>query len=301
MAAPARADLLRTLGVLAEPPGAAHARLADLLGLPGATGADWAEAFVVQLVPHASIYVSAEGMLGGEAADRVAGFWRALHLQVPADPDHLAALLGLYASLVEVEQDEPAAPRRTLRRQARAALLHEHLLSWLPAYAHAMADSGPEPYAAWARLLRETLLAEAVELGVPERLPMHLRAVPCVPADGGLDDLLDGLLTPARSGVVLTRAHLAQAARRGGLGLRLGSRRATLRALIEQDPAAVLTALAGQAGEWLARHRADRPTIGPAAEHWAGRAAATADLLTAAAGQAGSPAPAPGTEKEEHP
>jgi TorA maturation chaperone TorD len=295
-----RAELFRALGVQAETPGPEQSRLADLLGLPGPAGADWTEAFVVQLVPHASIYVGADGMLGGEAADRVAGFWRALRLPVPAEPDHLAALLGLYASLVDAEHDEPANPQRTLCRQARAALLHEHLMSWLPAYTRAMADIGPEPYAAWARLLRESLLAEAADLGVPDRLPLHLRTVPPVTADGGLDDLLDGLLTPARSGVVLTRVHLARAARHSGLGLRLGNRRPILRALIEQHPADALTALAGQARQWATRHRADQPAIGPAAEHWARRAAATADQLTAAANQAGASATTPGRQTEEH-
>jgi hypothetical protein len=219
-------------------------------------------------------------MLGGEPADRIAGFWRALRLPVPAEPDHLAALLGLYATLVDAEHDAPAGPRRTLRRRARAALLHEHLTSWLPAYTHAMTDSGPEPYAEWAGLLRDALLAEAVDLGVPERMPVHLRDVPPVDA-GGLDDLLAGLLAPARSGIVLTRTHLAAAARHTGLGLRLGNRTTILRALIGQDPAAAFGALSEQARHWQARHRADQPVIGPAAQHWADRAAATADLLTA--------------------
>jgi TorA maturation chaperone TorD len=298
--APGRAELIRALGALAEPPGAAQARLAGLLDLPGPTGADWTEAFVVQLVPHAAIYLGAEGMLGGEAADRVAGFWRALRVPVPAEPDHLASLLGLYASLVDAEHDEPAGPRRTLRRQARAALLNEHLLSWLPAYAHAMADAGPAPYAAWALLLRQTLLAEATDLGAPQRLPAHLREVPPVPTDNRLDDLLAGLLAPARSGVVLTRAHLAATARRAGLGLRMGGRRAILRALIEQDPATALAALAERARRWAAVHRADRPTVGPAAGHWADRALATADLLTAAGLTLPDELP-PGAEPEEQP
>ncbi|MGH8837404.1 MAG: molecular chaperone TorD family protein [Actinomycetes bacterium] len=295
-----RAELFRAIGVLAESPGTMHPRLADLLDLPRPAGVDWTEAFVVQLVPHGSIYVGAEGMLGGAAADRVAGFWRALHLPVPAEPDHVSTLLGLYASLVDAEQDEPPGPRRTLYGQARAALLHEHLLSWLPPYANAMIDSGPWAYREWARLLREALLAEADDVGVPERLPMHLRAVAPLLADGSLDELLAGLLTPARSGVVLTRAHLARIARLSGLGLRLGNRRAVLRALIEQNPAATLTALAAQARTWLARHQADRPTIGLAAGHWADRAAVTADLLTAAAGQARLAESASGQSKEEH-
>jgi TorA maturation chaperone TorD len=294
-----RAELFRALGVLAEPPAATHARLAELTGLPRPGGADWTEAFVLQLVPHAAIYVGAEGMLGGEAADRVAGFWRALRMPVPAEPDHVTALLGLYASLSDAEQHEPPGPGRTLRGQARAALLHEHLLSWIPAYTHAMAEAGPTPYAAWARLLRKALLAEAADVGVPDRLPLQLREVPPLAADRGLDDLLAGLLAPARSGVVLTRAHLATAARRRGLGLRLGNRRAVLRSLVEQDPTAALAALAEQAETWRVRHRDDLTTIGPAAGHWADRAAATADLLTTAAGQAQAQS-MPATTPKEH-
>lgn len=282
-----RAELFRALGALAEPPGETQIRLADLLDLPKPSGVDWTEAFVVQLVPCAAIYVGAEGMLGGEAADRVAGFWRALRLPVPPEPDHLAALLGLYAHLIEAAQDEPAGPSRTLRAQARAAMLHEHLLSWLPSYAHAMADSGPPAYAEWACLLHEALLAEAATVGTPTALPAHLRgAAPLVSDEDRLDDLLAGLLTPVRSGVVLTRAHLALVARKGGLGLRQGSRRLILRAAIEQDPATAMAALTDLARAWHARHVADRPTIGPAAGFWADRAAATTDLLATAADQA---------------
>ena len=281
-AATTRADLFRSLGVLAEAPGPAHARLAGVLGLPVPDPAEWTEAFVVQLVPHASIYLGPEGMLGGETADRIAGFWRALRLPVPAEADHLTSLLGLYATLLEAERDEPAGPRRVLRQQARVALLHEHLLSWLLPYGHAMAEVGPPSYAGWAGLLRDTLLAEAGDAGAPDRLPAHLRAVPPLAGDPEhRDAILSGLLVPARSGLVLTRGHLAMAARDGGLGLRLGDRRRMLRALVEQDPASSLAAIADQAERWAARHRDDEMAAGPAARHWAGRASATARLLHA--------------------
>jgi TorA maturation chaperone TorD len=276
-----RADLLRALGVLAEPPGPQHRHLAALAGLPEPAAADWTEAFVVQLVPHASIYLGHEGMLGGEAADRIAGFWRALRMSVPADSDHLAALLGLYAGLIESERAEPVGARRTLLRQARAALLHEHLLSWLVSYTHAMTEVGPREYAAWADLLREALKREVADVGVPDRLPAHLRAVPG-PVVSSLDAMLDGLLSPVRSGLLLTRGHLAAMARDGGLGLRLGDRRRILRALIEQDPARSLGMIAEMAQAWGARHQADEPVTGPIARHYAARARATADLLRAA-------------------
>jgi TorA maturation chaperone TorD len=281
-----RADLFRALGVLAEAPGPEHTRLATLLDISPPSRSDWTEAFVVQLVPHASIYLSADGMLGGEPADRVAGFWRALRLPVPSDPDHLTALLGLYATLLEAETNEPAGPRRVLWGEARAALLHEHLLSWLLVYTVAMTEVGPEPYAGWATLLRETLLVEAAEVGVPWRLPMHLRDVPPLSdAVDRLDALLDQLLAPARSGLVLTRAHLGTAARQSALGLRLADRRRMLRALFEQDPLTTLGWLTEQAKTWAVRHRAEKSVAGPSALFWADRAEATAARLEAAGHQ----------------
>jgi Nitrate reductase delta subunit len=282
MTAPAdtRADLLRALGVFAEPPGPHHPRLADLLGVPAPHGSQWSEAFVVQLVPHASIYLGAEGMLGGEAAQRIAGFWHALRLPVPADPDHLTALLGLYAALLDARAGEPAGARRVLLGNARAALLHEHLLSWLLPYTHAMSEVGPAPYAAWARLLGAVLRRDAGEVGAPPRLPAHLRTTP-PPAtmDDDLETILAHLLRPAHSGLILARGHLAALARDARLGLRLGDRRRVLRALIEQDPAGLLRLLAERAQGWAARHAADEALAGPIATHWAARATATATLL----------------------
>lgn len=277
-----RAELLRALGVLAEPPGDEHARLAALVGIPVPSRSDWTEAFIVQLPPHAAIYLGPEGMLGGEAADRVAGYWRALRLRVPADPDHVTALLGLHATLLEAEANEYAHARRLLWREARAALLHEHLLSWLLVYTAAMSDAGPAPYRRWASLLREALAAEVADVGAPSRLPMHLRDAPALSWTGErLDTLLDELLAPVRAGFVVTRAHLAAAARHTGLGLRVGDRRRMLRGLLEQDPPATLDWLGQQAKTWSARHAADERLAGPIAAYWAERAAATQAVLAA--------------------
>lgn len=278
-----RSDLFRALGVFAEPPGPAHPRLAAALGLPQPSRSDWTEAFVVQLVPHASIYLGPEGMLGGEAADRVAGFWRALRQPVPTDPDHLTSLLGLYATLVDSEVVEADQPRRLLWRQARTALLHEHLLSWLPTYTTALLEVGPEPFAQWAELLRAALESEVAEVGVPQRQSIHLSDVPPLSATAErLQDWLGELLAPARSGVVITRADLGGAARRTGLALRLGDRRRMFGVLFDQDPSATLGWLAGHAQIWANRHGADQPIAGPIATFWADRALATAAQLMAA-------------------
>src|SRR4029453_9462546 len=107
-------ELFRALAVLVEPPDRpGAARVAEALGLGGAPEASaYTELFVFQLYPYASVYLGAEGMLGGEARDRVAGFWRALSLVPPAEADHLALMLALYARLCELATAETEALKR---------------------------------------------------------------------------------------------------------------------------------------------------------------------------------------------
>jgi TorA maturation chaperone TorD len=278
---PVAPELFRALGVLCEPPEPAHQRIVAALGLPGrADPADHTELFGFQLVPYASVYLGAEGMLGGEAADRIAGFWRALRLSPPPEPDHLAALLGLYATLGEAERGEPDRARQALWHQARSALLWEHLLTWAVTYARAVASSAPPFHAAWAGLLERTLLAEAADQEPPATPALHLRDAPGLPAPGeGTGPLVGALLVPVRSGLILTRWDLARGAAGLGLGLRMGERAFALRSMLAQDPRATLAWLAGEAAGWAARHRQTEAALGDIGRHWRQRAEATLALL----------------------
>src|SRR6266508_4578517 len=174
---PATPELLRALGVLCEPPEPTHARIAEALCLPGRIdAADHTELFGFQLVPYASVYLGAE------------------------------AMLGLYATIGEAERGERDRARQALWRQARRALLWEHLLTWAVTYARAVIGSAPPFHAAWAQLLERTLLAEAADLEPPATPPLHLRDAPGLPEAGEDADALVGvLLAPARSGLILTR------------------------------------------------------------------------------------------------
>ena len=275
---PASPDEFRALGALCEPPDPAHAGLAAALGLPvPPDAATFTGVFVFQLVPYAAPYLSPDGMLGGEAADRVAGFWRALQLTPPRDPDHLAALLGLYATLAERENAEIRPDRAGTWREARRALLWEHLLTWVPAYVHAMTALSAGFHSAWARLLRAALLAEARVLVSPQCPPLHLRDVPELPGAG--PDLVRALLAPARSGLLITRNDLMSAAAAAGLGARAGGREFALRTLLDSGQPAVSGWLAGHAAWWAKQHRADVASLPRIAEHWLGRAQASAGVL----------------------
>src|SRR6266545_3624783 len=100
------------------------------------------------------------------------------------EPDHLAALLGLYAALAEHARTDPDPARAALWHQARRALLWEHLLTWVPPYTAAAAQAGARFYNAWARLLAAALSAEAQALPAPPTTALHLRD-PAVPPDTG--------------------------------------------------------------------------------------------------------------------
>jgi hypothetical protein len=91
------------------------------------------------------------------------------------------------------------------------------------------------------------------------------------------------LTVPVRSGIILTRHKLAVGAGQAGVGLRIGERQFTLRAMLEQDPVATANWLAAEADRW-AGQRAGRHPADQAARWWAGRAGQTARALRAFAG-----------------
>jgi TorA maturation chaperone TorD len=268
-------ELLRALGVLAEEPGPSHRRLAELLDLPGAPdAAAFTECFVFNLYPYASVYLGAEGKLGGAARDRVAGFFRALGAVPDAEPDHLTLLLTAYGQLRDRPADGPAG-------HAAVALLHEHLVPWLPLYLGRVHALAPTPYPQWARLLADVLLADAGRVAGATEVPLHLRDAPPLPDPrvAGRDAFVDGLLSPSRAGVILTGLDLLRASRELRLGLRVGERRFVLEALLAQDAAATLL--------WLAEHTRTTgvawapwtAVARPTATWWVMRADATRVLL----------------------
>ena len=306
-------ELLRGLAVLAEPPTAEHAGLAELLGLSEPpTPAHYADVFLFQLYPYASVHLGPEGMMGGEAAARVAGFWRALGYEPPPEPDHLAALVGLYASLCAREAELDGAEARLTRRSG-TALLHEHLAPWVFHFLQRVRELTDGALGEWATLLAEVLrreveeriagpaegggpeVGEGLEAEVPEdrepeagygaadggALPVHLREAASLPdpRESGAAAFVPGLLAPVRSGVILTRSDLARIAQDLDLGLRAGERRYALEHLLAQDAAPVLRALAETAEAQALQHDRREGWLGATARFHAGRARDTARLL----------------------
>lgn len=279
----ARWELLRALGACVETPPPANEPLVEILGLPRWTSEAHTRVFVLDAVPYASVYLSVEGKLGGEAADRIAGLWRTLALSPPTGADHLANVLMLYAELGEAAQQTRGSLTRRRLDHARAVVLWEHLWSWVPAYLDAVSAYG-SPAGQWAALLDQSLTRETALTPPAADLPLALRSAP--PAQepfAGLAELTGAVTAPLLSGFVLTHLDLALAADELGLGLRRGERRFVLDSLLSQDTRAVLDWLSRHARRWEALHRARRSVAFDPWPWWAERAAQSAAGLSAAA------------------
>ncbi len=274
-------ELLRALGAALLTPPPANRGVTEALGLPVPSGVDHTEAFVLSAPPHAAIHLGPEGKLGGEGLDRVAGFWRALGMVAPQDADHLGVLLMLYAELGEAEAAASEERGRAQLQRARMALLHEHVWSWAPGYLAAVIALDIAPVSAWAELTLQTLLVETTQIGPPDQLPLAIRAAPTgLQASDSFEELLDVMVTPVRSGLILTRRDLGQTAAALGVGYRHGERRYTLKAMLEQDKPATVRWLASHARSWSKQHRAAaRGWPCDPSEWWSARAEATAAVL----------------------
>jgi hypothetical protein len=282
-------ELFRTLGYLVEPPSPASQRLADLLGLgPVPDDTVYTELFEFQLYPYASVYLGLEGMLGGEARDRIAGFWRALGEAPPPEPDHLAVMLASYAELCELESEAGSEREKQAARRVRHTFLWEHLLSFLPAFLAKTSQLHDGFYAAWANVLDAALREEASRVGGPQRLPLHLRDAPALPdpRQESPEEFVPSLLSPVRSGLILVRSDLRRAAEELGLGLRAGERKYALEALLGQDAAATLSWLAAEARRWVELHGRWSEITADIARFWTARADRSRALLDSLSNEA---------------
>jgi TorA maturation chaperone TorD len=272
-------ELLRALAALAEPPSPALLPVVDSLALgPLDAPADYTDLAVLQLPPYASIYLGADGQIGGEARDRIAGFWRALGLEGGTEPDHLTTLLASYAVLLERETSRAEARAIDAARQARHAFFWEHLGSWLPIWLAAVDAIGSPFYRRWATLLNEVMSSEARELGPPVRLPLHLREAPPLPdpRHDGAEAFIAALLAPVRSGIIITRTDLAEAAAAHETGVRKLDRRGVLTSLMADRPLETLGWVACLADGWVSRSALAGLDV--VEEFWRARAATTAAL-----------------------
>lgn len=276
---------------MARSPTEQHVDFAAALNLPSPESLrEWrvahTAAFVQQCPPYASFIVGNDGNIGGEATDRVADFRHMLGANVmPGQADGLPDLLADYAELVARAGDDARA------QHARAALLWEHLLSWITPYLDSVVRSAPPPYDDWARLTRDVLYLEADSVPALKQLPLHLRAAPAAAdllAAETAEQAIRMLLTPIAGGIVLTRSDLARAPMQAKSESVQKSRVVVMKYLLEQDGPETLAWLAREAREQARAREVEQQRLEGIATFWSVRATASADALTTMAEGLGS-------------
>ena len=127
------------------------------------------------------------------------------------------------------------------------------------------------------------MLAEANVLGPQESLSLHLRE-----ASGLVDprkesedagEFCQSVLTPARSGMILTRADLTKVGRKHGMGLRMGERKFILKALLAQDASAIFDWLIEEATVWTKHHQEHGEVLCGISRAWEEKSKAAASLF----------------------
>lgn len=190
--------------------------------------------FHLEVFPYAGVFLD-PGAVAGACSDMVldrfaqAGFRPRLD-QLTAD--HLGVMLGFLgfvcAATSEALEDRQSPFVARLERVG-AEFLDACILSWLPTL---VAASDELPRGMWPNVLREALeFAAAHRISLRERVPGSQPPELPEPRHDLLEDpntglrrIAEHLLTPAASGVLLTRADLERLGREQSLGRGFGSR-----------------------------------------------------------------------------
>ena len=271
--------------------------------VPAAVDADMAAAdhhhlFRFNLFPYQSIFLDAEGLLGGAESNRVRRSYRSCGFAVKNDgnPDHVGHELGLMAFLCGAERDawedgEDEMARRIRRRQRD--FLQSHLLLWIFPFVLAVGQQRQPFYEALAELTMDLVYDHALALGndgtFPQPDSFRLPEPPALLEEKktGLKEIAAYLATPPYAGLFLSRDAIGRLGRQLEIPRGFGDRRQTLVNLMrsaaqyEAFPA-LIQALQEVAGEWMAaygRQQERMPELAPFYRPWRARVEETAGLL----------------------
>ncbi len=198
--------------------------------------------FEFNVYPYASIFIDPSGMLNSDWAGFVTGVYDALGLDVNlgagvAASDHLSAQLEALTTLCEREEHASTEEQKTRALHDQRVLLVEHILPWLASFVWAIQRIDNGFYSECAQLTldvcldhADSLMSENQDLQLEFTFPAieeDLKAVQPINAKqkaGEARSKLQSLITPARSGLFLSRQDIIQLGRRLDLPVRFAER-----------------------------------------------------------------------------
>ncbi len=257
--------------------------LSAALGVVGVTPADLYQLFVKELPPFASIYLSSEGNIGGESRSVIAGFYSALGIPTPSDPDHLASLLRLLSGILSKEAELSSAGwdavdqgRLASVSRARSVLVNDHLATWLPAYLLRAKEVAPRPLMGWVLCALDLISVMVGECQDAPPVPQEPYGN-YVPPNSS-EELISWITTPSRSGIIVTHWDISNIAESLGLALRIGRKRFVLEELWGQAGTEVvgfIEAMAVHQVKLFDEYSGDLPSL----QAWSAKAVGTMQLL----------------------
>jgi hypothetical protein len=186
--------------------------------------------------PFEGVFLDPSGQVGGATGQRLRATFEAVgYLPDPKaeDPEHLATILRALAFLggaeVDALEDGEAAVLDRLATLTRR-LLDEHLLRWLPVFAHAARQTGhPWPIAVVDQL-EAVVLHHRQALGAPWPEPFELaaEALDLDDADTDLRTIGEALVHPPTFGAYLGRHAIAALGRGSRVPRGFGDRKQTM-------------------------------------------------------------------------
>jgi TorA maturation chaperone TorD len=281
--------------------------LAAELSLPLAAdeaAADHQHLFGFNIHPYQSYFLDPAGLLGGLVTDGVAQTYQRLGFRPGAaseSVDHIGHEMSLLAFLcaAEAEALEDGLPDMAGQMAGhQLSFLVGHMLPWIGPLTLAVSQQGQGFYGALAQVAFDLVQEHATELSGRLERPLAagsvLPAAPNVLEDegSGLKEIAEFLLTPAYSGIYLSRDDIGRLARRQAIPRGFGDRRQLLLNLLRSAAnydalGSVLDNLEALARRWLAAYddMIAQGGIGLFVPGWRDRAAETVALLQQMSGR----------------
>ena len=255
--------------------------------------------FGMNVFPYESIFLDSSGLVGGNVTDGVVWSYRRIGYgegTAVDTPDHigheLLALAGLCRAEALAEEKGEASPGAQNRAWQRE-FLQEHLLRWLAPFFLVVREQNSPFFTAVADLTLELTAHHYAELVEGTATPSIASFLPSPPPllddeKAGLREIARYLLTPAYSGLYISRGDIDRLARGQKLPRGFGDRQQMLlnlmRTAVQYDklPALMVT-LRRFTQEWERAYRQislDNPELAPFTAVWKVRTTHTTQILT---------------------
>lgn len=235
--------------------------------------------FTFNVFPYASIFLDSEAFLNTETTARVEFAYEQARFEpdprlATGAPDHFGVELMFVAHLLE-----------SGRELAANEFLSGEILSWAIVFLQAVAINAREEF--YKVAAQETGAWLMNEIASPATT-LHLDPVsPLLSDEDDLDAVVTRLLTPARSGIWLSKDDVSSLARDLSLPISFGDRALMLKSLFRQTgeygrTEQLLRRLGEQTEQWItyyARSTHTHPQVAPVFEVWMKRARDSLELL----------------------